>query len=89
MKQPHYGFSAPELGDYHTPSRDMISGLCFVQRRQNSSPIAGQMGVVVEGHEGVLPGLVNEECCLMQPSRSERVVGVTLPMLCPYGTQGR
>ncbi|PCG90667.1 Hypothetical protein PENO1_098070 [Penicillium occitanis (nom. inval.)] len=89
MKQPHYGFSAPELGDYHTPSRDMISGLCFVQRRQNSSPIAGQMGVVVEGHEGVLPGLVNEECCLMQPSRGGRVMGVTLPILCPYGTQGR
>lgn len=37
MRQPHYGF-----GDtWHAPSRDMISGLCYVQRRQNSNPIVG------------------------------------------------
>ncbi|CZR51052.1 uncharacterized protein PAC_00927 [Phialocephala subalpina] len=47
MQQPHHGF-----GDsWHAPSRDMISGLCHVhQRRQNSNPIAGRMGIAVEGH---------------------------------------
>ncbi|OAA68569.1 hypothetical protein SPI_00764 [Niveomyces insectorum RCEF 264] len=83
MKQPHYGFAASH--NYHTPSRNLIRGLSFVQRRQDSTPIAGQMGVAVEGHAGVLPGLVNEECCRMQPSRGERAVGLLLPCLSPYG----
>jgi hypothetical protein len=56
MRQPHYGF-----GDtWHAPSRDMISGLCYVQQRQNSNPIVGQMGIAVEGHEGVRPGGVTK-----------------------------
>jgi Gylcosyl hydrolase family 115 C-terminal domain/Glycosyl hydrolase family 115 len=87
MKQPHYGF--PTYETYHTPSRDMITGLSFVQRRQNPSPIAGQMGVAVEGHIGVLPGLVNEECCRMQPSRFGRAVGLTLAPLSPFGPTNR
>lgn len=40
MQQPHYGFG----GTWHAPSRDMISGLCFVQKRQNSNAVVGQMG---------------------------------------------
>ncbi|CAK7212483.1 hypothetical protein SBRCBS47491_001480 [Sporothrix bragantina] len=84
MKQPRYGFGT-NGGDYHTPSRDLVRGLSFVQSRQDSTPIAGQMGVAVEGHIGILPGLANEECCRMQPSRGGRASGLRLPSLSPYG----
>ncbi|KAL5320180.1 hypothetical protein ACEPPN_010981 [Leptodophora sp. 'Broadleaf-Isolate-01'] len=87
MKQTHYGF--PAYKTYHSPSRDTITGISFVQRRQNPSPIAGQMGVAVEGHLGILPGLVNEECCRMQPSRFGRAVGLTLAVMSPYGPLSR
>lgn len=81
MRQTHYGF-----GDtWHAPSRDMISGLCYVQRRQNSNPIVGQMGVAVEGHEGVRPGRTNEESDRTHPSRRDLVPGVTLGLLSRYG----
>jgi hypothetical protein len=85
MMQPHYGF-----GDtWHAPSRDMISGLCFVQRRQNSNPIAGQMGVAVEGHEGVRPGRCNEESDRTHPSRRDLVPGLTLGLMTRYGPESR
>ncbi|KAF9872036.1 hypothetical protein CkaCkLH20_10373 [Colletotrichum karsti] len=81
MRQTHYGF-----GDtWHAPSRDMISGLCYVQRRQNSNPIVGQMGVAVEGHEGVRPGRINEESERTHPSRRDLVPGVTLGPISRYG----
>ncbi|KAG4432480.1 hypothetical protein IFR05_012046 [Cadophora sp. M221] len=85
MMQTHYGF-----GDtWHAPSRDMISGLCYVQRRQNSNPIAGQMGVAVEGHEGVRPGRCNEESDRTHPSRRDLVPGLTLGAVTRYGPDGR
>ena len=85
MMQPHYGF-----GDtWHAPSRDMISGLCYVQRRQDSNPIAGQMGITVEGHEGVRPGRCNEESDRTHPSRRDLVPGVTLGALTRYGPASR
>lgn len=86
MKQPHYGFSSET---WHAPSRDMITGLSFVQKRQASNFICGQMGIAVEGHTGVRPGLVNEESDRMQPSMGELVSGLTLPALCPYGPKSR
>ncbi|CAK7197878.1 hypothetical protein SEUCBS139899_000528 [Sporothrix eucalyptigena] len=86
MKQPRYGFDTKTVGgNYHTPTRDMIRGLSFVQRRQDSTPIAGQLGIAVEGHAGIMPGLANEECCRMQPSRGGRAVGLHLPSLSSYG----
>lgn len=85
MMQPHYGF-----GDtWHAPSRDTISGLCYVQRRQNSNPIAGQMGIAVEGHEGVRPGRCNEESDRTHPSRRDLVPGVTLNALTRYSPARR
>ncbi|KAH9224014.1 hypothetical protein DL95DRAFT_517290 [Leptodontidium sp. 2 PMI_412] len=85
MMQTHYGF-----GDtWHAPSRDMISGLCYVQRRQNSNPIAGQMGVAVEGHEGVRPGRCNEESDRTHPSRRDLVPGLTLGAMTRYGPERR
>lgn len=85
MMQPHYGF-----GDtWHAPSRDMISGLCYVQRRQNSNPIAGQMGIAVEGHEGVRPGRCNEESDRTHPSRRDLVPGLTLGNMTHYGPESR
>jgi hypothetical protein len=85
MMQPHYGF-----GDtWHAPSRDMISGLCYVQRRQNSNPIAGQMGIAVEGHEGVRPGRCNEESDRTHPSRRDLVPGVTFGAMTRYGPASR
>lgn len=85
MMQTHYGF-----GDtWHAPSRDMISGLCYVQSRQNSNPIAGQMGVAVEGHEGVRPGRCNEESDRTHPSRRDLVPGLTLGAMTRYGPETR
>ncbi|KAL2074153.1 hypothetical protein VTL71DRAFT_7931 [Oculimacula yallundae] len=85
MRQTKYGF-----GDtWHAPSRDMISGLCYVQKRQNSNPIAGQMGVAVEGHEGVRPGRCNEESDRTHPSRRDLVPGLTLGAVTRYGPDNR
>ncbi|OJJ47353.1 hypothetical protein ASPZODRAFT_132347 [Penicilliopsis zonata CBS 506.65] len=86
LRQPHYGYSATT---WHAPSRDLVDGLCFVQLRQPSNPIMGNMGVAVEGHPGVRPGLVNEESDRTHPSQRDLVVGVTLPPFDTYGPQTR
>ncbi|RBR19750.1 hypothetical protein FVER53590_13760 [Fusarium verticillioides] len=85
LMQPHYGYE----DTWHAPSRDMIGGLCFVQRRQNSNPIVGQMGVAVEGHEGVRPGRINEESERTHPSRRDLVPGLTLRPMSRYGPEVR
>lgn len=85
MMQPHYGFGET----WHAPYRDMISGLCYVQRRQNSNPIAGQMGIAVEGHEGMRPGQCNEESDRTHPSRRDLVPGLTLGAMTRYGPERR
>lgn len=85
MCQPHYGF-----GDtWHAPSRDMISGLCYVQRRQKSNPIVGHMGIMVEGHSGVRPGFINENSDFTHPSQGDLVPGVTLGEVTRYGPHRR
>ncbi|PCD26224.1 hypothetical protein AU210_012656 [Fusarium oxysporum f. sp. radicis-cucumerinum] len=85
LMQPHYGYE----DTWHAPSRDMIGGLCFVQKRQNSNPIVGQMGVAVEGHEGVRPGRINEESERTHPSRRDLVPGLTLRPMSRYGPEAR
>jgi hypothetical protein len=85
MRQPHLGYRET----WHAPSRDMISGLCLVQAEQASNPIAGNIGVAVEGHEGVRPGLCNEESDRTHPSRRDLVGGVTLPVMEPFGPRSR
>ncbi|KAF4969145.1 hypothetical protein FSARC_3582 [Fusarium sarcochroum] len=85
LMQPHYGYE----DTWHAPSRDMISGLAFVQRRQNSNPIVGQMGVAVEGHEGVRVGRINEESERTHPSRRDLVPGLTLGSMSRYGPSTR
>lgn len=84
--QPHYGFNSDT---WHAPSRDMISGLSYVQTRQRSNPIVGNMGVMVEGHEGVRPGLTNENSDLTHPSRGDLVPGLTLGPISRYGPNTR
>ncbi|KAJ5611437.1 hypothetical protein N7528_008542 [Penicillium herquei] len=86
MRQPHYGYSTDT---WHDPSRDLIMGLCYVNRRQDSNPINGQMGIAVEGHVGVRCGLINEETDRMQPSENDLVEGLTMPVLCKYGPVSR
>ncbi|KAK1961301.1 hypothetical protein LY78DRAFT_696231 [Colletotrichum sublineola] len=85
MRQTHYGFE----DTWHAPYRDMISGLSYVQRRQYSNPIMGQMGIAVEGHEGVRPGRTNEESDRTHPSRRDLVPGVTLGQMSRYGPAKR
>ncbi|KXJ93594.1 hypothetical protein Micbo1qcDRAFT_223221 [Microdochium bolleyi] len=85
MRQTHYGFN----DTWHAPSRDMISGLSFVQARQDSNPVVGQMGVSVEGHTGVRPGVCNEESDRTHPSRRDLVPGVTLERMTRYGAESR
>ncbi|KAI1333532.1 hypothetical protein F5Y15DRAFT_342294 [Xylariaceae sp. FL0016] len=80
LRQTHFGYE----DTWHAPSRDMISGLCYVQRRQDSNPIVGQMGVAVEDHEGVRPGRINEESERTHPSRRDLVPGVTLQPMNRY-----
>ncbi|OHE90903.1 hypothetical protein CORC01_13788 [Colletotrichum orchidophilum] len=81
MCQTHYGYEET----WHAPYRDMISGLCYVQRRQRSNPVMGQMGIAVEGHEGVRPGRTNEESDRTHPSRRDLVPGMTLGKMSRYG----
>ncbi|OOQ89700.1 hypothetical protein PEBR_06987 [Penicillium brasilianum] len=79
--QPHMGY-----GDsWHAPSRDAIFGLAYVQRHQDSNLIVGQMGVAVEGHEGVRAGRINEESERTHPSRRDLVPGLTLGPMNRYG----
>ena len=85
MCQPHYGYEET----WHAPSRDMISGLGFVQARQNSNLIVGQMGISVEGHEGIRAGRINEESERTHPSRRDLVPGLTLPPMGRYGPESR
>ncbi|GLI76666.1 hypothetical protein PoHVEF18_004940 [Penicillium ochrochloron] len=83
--QPHMGY-----GDtWHAPSRDAIFGLAYVQRHQNSNMIVGQMGVAVEGHEGVRAGRINEESERTHPSRRDLVPGLTLGPMSRYGPTQR
>ncbi|KAJ6441587.1 glycoside hydrolase [Purpureocillium lavendulum] len=86
LRQPHLGH---DVSAWHAPSRDMVEGLCYVQRRQDSSPAVGQMGVSVEGHAGVRPGLVNEESDRTRPSRRDLVPGLTLGAVTRYGPPSR
>ncbi|KAL4883918.1 hypothetical protein BJY04DRAFT_226232 [Aspergillus karnatakaensis] len=85
MRQPHYGYT----DTWHAPNRDMISGICFVQTRQDANPASGYIGVAVEGHGGVRPGLVNEESDRTHPTRRDKVKEVTLPPLEPFGPRTR
>ncbi|KAI3391191.1 hypothetical protein diail_7769 [Diaporthe ilicicola] len=85
LSQPHYGFE----DTWHAPSRDMISGLCYVQTRQRSNPIVGTMGVMVQGHGGVRPGLTNENSDFTHPSRGDLVPGLTLGLMTPYSPRTR
>ncbi|RFU31716.1 hypothetical protein B7463_g4616, partial [Scytalidium lignicola] len=82
MRQPHYGYITET---WHDPSRDMITGITYVQNRQDSNPMFGQMGIAVEGHPGVRPGIINEDSYRMHPSRGDLVQGLTVPPLSPYG----
>ncbi|KAM0331572.1 hypothetical protein ACHAQA_003251 [Verticillium albo-atrum] len=84
MSQPRYGY---DPNTWHAPTRDMITGLSYVQTKRRSTPIAGQVGIVIQGHSSVRPGLANEECDRTHPSRGNLVVGLTLPTLSPYGPQ--
>lgn len=85
LSQPHLGFGET----WHAPSRDMVGGLCYVQARQRSNPIVGNMGVMVEGHEGVRPGFVNENSDFTHPSRGDLVPGLTLGVMTRYGPRQR
>ncbi|KAM0438675.1 hypothetical protein ACHAPT_001431 [Fusarium lateritium] len=85
LRQTHLGYE----DTWHAPSRDMITGLGFVQRRQDSNPIVGQMGVSVEGHAGVRPGRINEESERTHPSRRDLVPGLTLGAMTRYGPSKR
>jgi hypothetical protein len=83
--QPHMGY-----GDtWHAPSRDAIFGLAYVQRNQDSNLIVGQMGVAVEGHEGIRAGRINEESERTHPSRRDLVPGLTLGPMSRYGPNKR
>ncbi|KAJ5645604.1 hypothetical protein N7507_011615 [Penicillium longicatenatum] len=85
MCQSHLGY-----GDtWHAPSRDAIFGLAYVQRGQDSNPILGQMGIAVEGHEGIRAGRINEESERTHPSRRDLVPGLTLGPMSRYGPAGR
>ncbi|KFA53132.1 hypothetical protein S40293_03178 [Stachybotrys chartarum IBT 40293] len=85
LRQPHYGFTSSWMG----PSRNMISGLCYVQTKEDSNPSVGHMGIAVEGTEGINPGLINEDSDRTHPSRKWLQAGVTLPYISPYGVQSR
>ncbi|PHH88431.1 hypothetical protein CDD83_7543 [Cordyceps sp. RAO-2017] len=85
LRQPHYGYG-PTGGQ---PYRNMIEGLCYVQTKEDPNPSMGQMGIAVEGIEGIHPGHINEDSDRNHPSRKWLEPGVTLPFITPYGPQTR
>lgn len=85
LRQPHYGFDGHALGPY----RDMIDGLTWVRTNVDSNPSIGQMVIAVEGHEGVDPGIINEDGDRTHPSRKRLEPGLTLEPMSPYGPQDR
>lgn len=85
LRQPHMGFGSHSLGPY----RDMIDGLTWVRTNVDSNPSVGQMVIAVEGHEGVDPGIINEDSDRTHPSRKWLEPGLTLEPMSPYGPQDR
>jgi hypothetical protein len=67
----------------------MVDGICYVQTRQDSNPIVGQMGIAVEGAKGIRSGLTNEESDRTHPSRGDLIPGLTFPSLENYGPKMR
>ncbi|KAL1700994.1 hypothetical protein EV121DRAFT_212998 [Schizophyllum commune] len=86
MRQTHYGY---RKGLWRAPIRDMITGLSYVQLRQDSYPAVGQLGVAVEGGVEPYPGVFNEGDNLAKPSRKDLVKGVTFTNVSQYGSPTR
>ncbi|KAL2012929.1 hypothetical protein VTN00DRAFT_454 [Thermoascus crustaceus] len=63
----------------YTETNETMSSASYTMQRQNSNPIGGQMGVVVECHAGARPGLRNEVSDRTHPSRRDLIPGLTLP----------
>ncbi|TRM60954.1 hypothetical protein BD626DRAFT_571342 [Schizophyllum amplum] len=85
MRQTHYGYTS----SWRAPIRDMITGLSYVQLRQDSYPAVGQMGVVVEGAIEPYVGLFNEGSDVAKPSRDDLVPVVTFVTTSPYGVSSQ
>ncbi|KAL1745251.1 hypothetical protein HDZ31DRAFT_36852 [Schizophyllum fasciatum] len=86
MRQTHYGYRDES---WRAPVRDLITGLSYVQLRQDSYPAIGQLGVAVEGGVESLPGLFNEGSDLAKPSRKGLTAGVTFTTVSPFGSPSR
>ena len=64
----------------------MVFALC---KATKSNAVTGQMGIMVEGHEGVRPGRTNEESDRTHPSTGDLVPGLTLGAMTRYGPESR
>ena len=75
----------------HGPSLTLyqITGLSYVQLRQDSYPAVGQLGVAVEGGVEPYPGVFNEGDNLAKPSRKDLVKGVTFTNVSQYDSSTR
>lgn len=83
MRQPKYGWTEAWV----PPARDMISGLSYVQLRQNTVPALGDVGVVAEGITPPRPGLWCESCDASKPMEDDFRPAV--PQLDPYSSKSR
>ncbi|KAK2754419.1 hypothetical protein FQN54_007063 [Arachnomyces sp. PD_36] len=83
MRQARYGWT----DSWVPPARDMISGLSYVQLRQNTVPALGDVGVVAEGTIPPNPGLWCESCDASKPMEDD--FRPTVPLLDPYSPKSR
>jgi hypothetical protein len=83
MRQAKYGWT----DSWVPPARDMISGMSYVQLRQNTVPALGDVGVVAEGTVPPNPGLWCESCDASKPM--EDSFRPSVPHLDPYSAKSR
>lgn len=85
LSQPHYDQYIQSSGDdWAEPTKDVITGLWYVQLRQNSSYAFGNLGIFAEGSGSAQA----QARCLASTWASEPTINQfspTLPIIDPYG----
>ncbi|KAI8625534.1 glycoside hydrolase family 115 protein [Xylariaceae sp. FL1651] len=85
LSQPHYDQYSQSFGnDWAEPTKDVITGLWYVQLRQNSTYAFGNLGIFAEGSESAQEqGRSVPSAWASGPTTSQ--FAPTLPIMDPYG----
>ncbi|KAI1864097.1 uncharacterized protein JN550_009117 [Neoarthrinium moseri] len=89
LAQPKYDQYGTASRDWSEPTKDVVTGLWYVQLRQNSTYSFGNLGIYAEGCESAqnqgrsLPSV--DESAPTGQSASQRAYAPILPIMDPYG----